>query len=144
MKLRKYVQGISLMELMIVVVIVGILAAVAFPNYREFISRAKRNEAKAALLQLATNQEKFYLQNSTFTTDLTQLGFATSPFTTASDSYVIRVIVPTPITDLAGAFTATATYALSGEEVDKCNSFTINALGAKTSLPLTDCWTRTR
>jgi type IV pilus assembly protein PilE len=140
MKLRKYAHGITLMELMIVVVIIGILAAISFPNYRDFVARAKRNEAKAALLQIATNQEKFYLQNNTFSTDLTDLGFATDPFTTDSQSYVITVVAPTPNAN----YTATATYGLGGEEAGKCATFAINATGAKTSTPLTDCWTRTR
>ena len=68
-------RGITLIELMIVVVIIGFLAVIAYPNYRSFVERAKRNEAKAALLKVATNQERFYLQNNAFTCDLTQLGF---------------------------------------------------------------------
>ena len=84
---RRQMSGVTLIELMIVVVIVAILAAVSYPNYREFTARAKRNEAKAALLQIATNQERFYLQNNTFTKDLTTLGFSTTPtFTTATGS----------------------------------------------------------
>jgi type IV pilus assembly protein PilE len=62
-------RGVTLIELMIVVVVVSILAAVAFPNYREYAARAKRNEARAALLQLATNQERFYLNNNTFSAE---------------------------------------------------------------------------
>ena len=67
MQMRHRMRGITLIELMIVVVIVSILAAVAYPNYQEFTARAKRNEARAALLRLATNQERFYLNNNTFT-----------------------------------------------------------------------------
>ena len=62
--LYRKMQGVTLMELMIVIMIIGILAAVAYPNYRDYAARAKRNEAKAALLQIATNQERFYLQQS--------------------------------------------------------------------------------
>ena len=91
MQLRKSMRGITLIELMIVVVVVSILAAIAFPNYQEFTARAKRNEAKAALLQIATNQERFYLNNNTFTLDMTDLGFSADPFTTDTGSYVIDV-----------------------------------------------------
>ena len=68
-------RGVTLLELMIVVVIIGIMAAIAYPNYRDFAARAKRNEAKAILLEIAQNQERFYLQNSTYGT-LSQLGYA--------------------------------------------------------------------
>lgn len=140
MQMRKHMRGITLMELLIVVVIVGILTAIAFPNYREYLARAKRSEAKAALLKIAVNQEKFYLQNSVFTEDLTQLGFSTDPFTTDSDAYTVDV---DPGAD-ANSFSATATYQGSDAEKDKCKTFTIDGLGNKTSGPYLDCWTRRR
>ena len=65
MPTRQSMRGVTLIELMIVIVIIAILAAVSYPSYREFTARAKRNEARAALLQIATNQERFYLQNNT-------------------------------------------------------------------------------
>ena len=139
MQLRKHMRGITLLELMVVVVIIGLLASVAYPNYRDFVSRAARNEAKAALLQIATNQERFYLQNSIFTTDMTQLGFDESPFTTDSGAYQVVVTAAD-----AANFTATATYLLGDREAGKCLTFDIDARGIKTSAPLDDCWTRTR
>lgn len=131
-------RGITLMELMIVVVIVGILAAIAFPNYRAFVERATRNEAKAALLQVATNQEKWYLQNNEFTLNLADLGLASD--TTDSGKYVIGVASG----NVNATFTATATYQGGGQELGKCETFTIDAAGVKGSLPAADCWTRTR
>jgi type IV pilus assembly protein PilE len=137
---HKFMRGITLIELMMVVVIISILAAVSYPSYREFAARAKRNEAKAALLQIATNQERAYLQNNTFTLNLQTLGFPTTPkFTTDTGSYEIEVTAAN-----AGNFTATATYQLGGTESLKCNVFTIDGRGVKTSDPDTDCWTRQR
>lgn len=133
-------RGVTLMELMIVVVVVGILAAVAYPNYREFAARAKRTEAKAALLQIATNQERFYLNANTYTADMTNLGFPVAAnFLTDTGSYVISVNAA----DGAG-FTATATYQNADAEAGKCATFTIQANGNRTSAPLADCWSRTR
>jgi len=137
---KKLMGGITLIELMIVIVIVGILAAIAYPNYREFVARATRNEAKAALLQAATNQERHYLQNNQFSSDLTELGFSSNPFTTDSDAYRISVEAVVP----ASNFTVTATYLLSGAESEKCAEFTIDGRGIKASSPDTDCWSRTR
>jgi len=138
--MRKYVQGITLLELMIVVVIIGIMATIAYPNYREYAARAKRNEARAALLQIATNQERHYLQNNTYTADMTDLGFAAAAnVVTETGSYRINV-------DAANAndFTATATYLNADNEAGTCATFQIDGRGAKTSAPETDCWTRTR
>ena len=140
MQLRRHMRGVTLIELMIVIVVLSILVAVGYPNYQEFTARAKRNEARAALLRLATNQERFYLNNNTFTQNLTQLGFATTPtWQTETGYYLIQVTAAD-----ASNFTATATYLQGGPEAGKCASFTIDGRGTKTSSPDPDCWTRTR
>ncbi len=139
MQLRRNMHGITLIELMIVVIIVSILAAIAYPNYQEYSARAKRNEARAALLRLAINQERFYLNNNTFTADMTQLGFSASPFTTETGYYTVAVTAAD-----ASNFSATATYLLGGKEAGRCLTFTIDGRGAKTSGPDTNCWERTR
>jgi len=133
-------RGVTLMELMIVVVIVGILAAVAYPNYRQYVARAKRNEAKSCLLQVATLQERFYLQNNTYTTDMTNLGFgAAANNVSNSGSYVCSVTAAD-----ANTFAATATYQNADAEAGKCLTFSIDGRGQKTSAPAADCWTNTR
>ena len=138
--MRKYMHGITLTELMIVVVILGIIAAVAYPNYREFAARAKRNEARAALLQIATNQERFYLNNQTYTNDMTNLGFGgINNVITETGSCMIRITAA----DATG-YTADAIYQLPDDEAGKCGTFTIDSTGNKGSAPYTDCWTRTR
>ena len=133
-------RGITLIELMIVVVIIGFLAVIAYPNYRSFVERAKRNEAKAALLKVATNQERFYLQNNAFTCDLTQLSFPVGAgFVTDSGAYTVDVTACN-----AANFSAQAVYNLAGPEAGKCASFTIDGRGTRVSSPDTDCWIRTR
>jgi type IV pilus assembly protein PilE len=136
----KSIRGVTLIELLIVVVIVSILAAVAYPNYRAYVQKSKRNEAKAALLQIATNQERHYLNNNTYTLDMTELGFAAAGnVLTDSETYEIDVTAAD-----ANSYTAQATYQLADEEAAKCLTFSINERNAKTSGPLADCWTRTQ
>jgi len=139
-KVMHTMRGITLIELMIVVVIIGFMAVIAYPNYREFAARAKRNEAKAALLQIATNQERFYLQNNTYTCQMTRLGFPVDDdFITESRTYTVDVTACD-----ANNFTAQALYNMADAEAGKCGTFQINGRNVKTSAPETDCWTRTR
>jgi len=139
-KMYRHMRGVTLLELMIVTVIIGIMASIAYPNYRQFVARAKRNEAKAALLQIAQNQERFYLQNNTYTLDMTQLGFPDAAgYITDTESYSVSVT-----TADANDFTAVATYQKPDAESGKCQTFNIDGRGGKTSLPDTNCWTRTR
>ena len=133
-------RGVTLLELMIVVVIIGIMAAIAYPNYRQYAARAKRTEARAALLKIAANQERFYLQNNTYTPDMMQLGFPVgTAFITNTNSYSISVTAAD-----ANNFTAVATYQNADDEANKCLTFQLDGRGIRTSAPLTDCWSRTR
>ena len=68
-------RGYTLIELMVVVVVIAILGVIGIPSYRAYMLRAQRTEAKDALVRLATNQERFYLQNNTYTADVDVLGF---------------------------------------------------------------------
>lgn len=139
MRMMKHMRGITLMELMIVVVIVGILAAVAYPNYREFAARAKRTEAKALLLEIANNQERFYLNANTYGT-LGQLNYPADPMVTDSGSYSVTVTA-----NDASNFTAVATNILGGSEAARCATFTIDGRGNKTSTgSIANCWTDQR
>lgn len=129
-------RGVTLIELLIVVIIVGILASIAYPNYLDFVARGKRQEAKAALLQIATNQERWYLNNNTYTANLNDVGVNA---VTDSGAYAIAITSATP-----NNFTATATYQLADAEAGRCQTFTIDGRGQRTSAPDADCWTRTR
>jgi type IV pilus assembly protein PilE len=136
----KKMRGVTLIELLIVVVIVAVLAAIAYPNYRAYVQKSKRNEAKAALLQIATNQERHYLNNNEYTEDMTKLGFSADVnVPTGSGTYLVSVTFAD-----SSRYTAQATYQLDDEEKAKCETFGIDAENRKTSAPRADCWTSTQ
>jgi len=140
--LRGAAQGFTLIELMVVVVIIGVLGMVAMPSYRQYSMRAQRTEAKTALLQLAANQARFYIQNNTYTNNLAALGFPAG----TSDKGVYTLAVPVANVN---AYQATAVPTVgggvSGRDMNAdtdCTLFSINAQGvrAATPDPDTNCW----
>jgi len=74
--------GFTLIELMIVVAIIGILAAIAIPNFLRFQAKAKQSEAKVMLSGIYTAETSYFAENNTYHTDLiNKVGFepASSP-----------------------------------------------------------------
>ena len=124
-------RGVTLMELLVVVAIIGIIAAVAVPTYRQYLIRTNRAEAKIALLQLQTAEEKFYMQNNTFTANLTDaqpagLGLLNL---TETGKYNIAVALGAD----GQTYVATATPAAGGGQTDDaaCANFTITQRGTR-------------
>jgi type IV pilus assembly protein PilA len=72
------VAGFTLVELMVVVAIIGILAAIAIPNYQKFQAKARQSEAKIALAAVYTAEQSFTTENSSYTTCLNQIGVKSS------------------------------------------------------------------
>lgn len=125
-RVRRAMRGITLIELMIVVVIVAILAGIAIPNYRAYTLRAQRTDATSALLRVGSAQEKFYLQNNTYTSNLTLLGIAG----TERGYYTLSILNAN-----ASTFTAQATAPTTSSQYADggCRTFTINETGQRTA-----------
>jgi type IV pilus assembly protein PilE len=135
--------GVTLIELMIVVVIVAILATIAVPSYRKYTIRAHRTEAKTALMRLQAKQEAYYLQNNGYADALADVGFADGK----SENGVYTLALVTAMDKQS--YTASAAPTAGGGDGGvtmtddaECASFSIASDGTKTASPDTNgrCW----
>ncbi|TLY98682.1 MAG: prepilin-type N-terminal cleavage/methylation domain-containing protein, partial [Gammaproteobacteria bacterium] len=98
-------RGVTLIELMVVLAIVAILSSLAVGSYRRYVLRANRTDATSALLRTQVAEEKFFLQNNAYTTNVTTLGLA-SPTT---NGFYTLVVAAGSTGNIATSFKATAT-----------------------------------
>jgi type IV pilus assembly protein PilE len=136
--------GFTLVELVIVVVIVGILMAIALPGYQESMRKGRRADAKAGLMDAANRQERFVLDRSSYTTDMTELGFGADPMISEEGHYSIDVESPDADCPIATCYVLTATPVAGGAQADdaRCSSFSLSSGGAKTATGTgaSECW----
>lgn len=139
----RHARGFTLIELMVVVAVAAILASLAVSSYRKSVMRAHRTEATAAMLNVASAQEKFFLQNNTYTTNFTDAppdGLGLGSATTANGYYELEVTAGST-GSIATSFIATATAAGTQErDTAACRVFTIDDTGARTPAADSDCW----
>ncbi len=141
-------RGITLLELMIVVVIVAIISAFAYPSYMQFVVNTKRTAGTSALLRIADRQQQFFMDNKSYAADLTALGFAANPLVLSDDgmtaaaadadaAYSISLSAVTATT-----FTATAAplHGQLSRDTD-CGSLTLDQAGSRGNSGGGDkCW----
>jgi type IV pilus assembly protein PilE len=150
MTTRPCIAGFSLIELLMTVLLVSVLATIALPNYRSYVLRANRTEARAALLGLATAQERFYLQCHGYGASLgasTTCSPMTLAFPTSSERGYYSVSV-TQASTTGWAATASAVVAKPQYVDTQCRTFRLTSTGAKNSADATgaessaECWNR--
>lgn len=139
MKLKRASNsGFTLVELMIVVVIIAILAGIAYPSYRNYTVKSKRSDAYAGLTEAATDQEKFYSQNMRFATSMAALnslnGLSATTRMSPDGHYAITTTGGTTYTLTATAQGAQATADTS------CPTITLSSSGVKSGASGASCW----
>jgi type IV pilus assembly protein PilE len=103
----KRMRGVTLIELMTVVTIIGILAAIAYPAYIEQARRGRRAAAVAMLQNVMQQSERYYSENNTYTTALTDLGYS-GVVQSEHNTHTIALAVG-PTGDIRTSVTITAT-----------------------------------
>ena len=131
------------MEVMIVVVIVGILLAVALPGYQNSLEKGRRGDAKAALLDVANRQEQFMLDRSTYTENMVDLGFGADPMVSAEQYYNVDAAACVS-GNITRCYVLTATPVAGGAQSNdgRCTTLILDSTGAKTATgsDLNNCW----
>ena len=137
--------GFSLIELLIVIAIIGVLTAFAYPSYQEYIMRAHRSDGQTALLDLACRMEQFYAEFHTYETATIATGSAKDVLSqprSIGHGYLLSIVNATPNTYQNTLLTHPNTYQLQatptgqqGKNDRKCQSLTVNHLGIKGIAP---------
>ena len=120
------VRGFSLIELMIVLVVIGVLSAIAYPAYQDYVRRANRSAAQAFMMTIAARQEQYLLTNRSYAATTAALNL-TAPNET-SGRYTFAIALPTP-----GSYTITATVGGNQAVPNKFGDLTLSSDGTKTS-----------
>ncbi len=81
--------GFSLIEVLIVLAIVGIIAAIGYPQYSQYLLKSGRSEGVSALLQMMERQEGYFRDNLTYTTDEGLLGYTSGTVTSETGRYTL-------------------------------------------------------
>jgi type IV pilus assembly protein PilE len=127
-------QGFTLVEVMVVAAVIGILAAIVYPSYQEYVQRSNRSEGMAFLNDAAARQERYLSQNNAFAKSAAQLGYSSSSS-------------PTGLYTLGVSSTAATAYSLTATPARtdaKCGVLSLTHAGVKgktgTASAVADCW----
>ncbi|MDD2810923.1 type IV pilin protein [Rhodoferax sp.] len=131
---HRHSKGFTLIEIMVVVAIIGILAAVAMPAYTGYIARANRADARTQLIQAALFMQRFYAANDSYQQDRAGTAVLTAmpsnlQNSPADGTALYTLSIPTATdTDFSLRMVPVSTGKMAS---DKCGTFTLTATGVK-------------
>lgn len=129
-----------MIEVLIVIAIVGIVAAIAVPNYTSYITNANRTDAMNFLSEVAGEQQRFFSENNTYAEVMSELGYGTEDHANSPEGHYTVSINRTSAT----RYVLSATPVTGGrqQDDDQCMTFTLDSTGAKGNTGGTNgnCW----
>lgn len=125
-------NGFTLIEIMIVVAILGILAAIAVPSYLQYLLEGRRVDATAALMSIESAQEKHRVSNPSYTATLADLGIAAA---SPEGNYTLAITAAD-----ATSYTATATAIGSQASDAGCTTITLSMSAGSSNKTPANCW----
>jgi len=146
--MQKRQTGVTLLELLIVVAIIAMISAFAYPSYMQYVVSTKRTVATSALLRIADRQQQFFMDNKRYSNDLTALGFAANPLVLADDSNSTLAGDADAVYSISLSNVAVTTYTITAAPLHgqasrdlECGSLTLTQAGARgSSAGGSDCW----
>jgi type IV pilus assembly protein PilE len=136
-------RGFTLIEMIVVMVIIGILTAIAVPSYTAYITRSNRTEARGQLLALSHWMEKWRTQNGRYDDPANANNPPpTPPITQSPATGTAKYTIGIAATPTTYTLTATPTGSMAG---DACGNLTVDHTGARGHTgaePFNTCWNR--
>lgn len=134
--------GFTLVELMIVMAIIGIITAAAYPSYVSHVQKAKRSDARVALNDVTQRQERFFLLNRAYASTFTALGYANNAPTSPEGEYSLTL---TNVTATTYTVNATAVTGRSQVSDGRCRTLSLDQRGTRSAVDSdgtnsTVCW----